>query len=292
MSNWHTRGGPRRGASGPLLFALGCVLRPSCTSGVPGVVCVPSGVPGAARPGRGAGLLGVPEPRRSGPFAVCCVRVPCGELPAQSDRAAWCARAEALRAPLAVSPAALRAPLAVSPAEVCVSGLPCGCALISHARQSPISHVIPLHIFHTLKSGRWNCNVSRRSRKMTELNYVRNLAGGGVAAHGHRSLAIRALRRPPHQCGLLCCVWCPVGASLRCPALADGPHEQQFRMQFPRDYFNLRNSCVEIATFSDIIELSSNGIACEIWGRRSRRCPQTSRLGSVSFPDCSQRTSG
>ena len=195
-------------------------------------------------------------------------------------RTAWCAQA-----------AALRAPLAVSPAEVCVSGLPCGCALISHARQSPISHVIPLHIFHTLKSGRWNCNVCRRSRKMTELNYVRNLAGGGVAAHGHRSLAIRALRRPPHQWSLLCCV-CPVGASLRCPALADGPHEQQFRMQFPRDYFNLRNSSVEIATFSDIIEYSSNGIACEIWGRRSRRCPQTSRLGSVSFPDCSQCTSG
>ena len=128
-----------------------------------------------------------------------------------------------------------------------------------------MSHVIPLHIFQTLKSDRWNCNVCRRSRKMTELNYVRNLAGGGVAAHGHRSLAIRALRRPPHQWGLLCRV-CPVGASLRCPALADGPHEQQFRMQFPRDYFNLRNSSVEIATFSDIIEYSSNGIACEMWG--------------------------
>ena len=45
-------------------------------------------------------------------------------------------------------------PLAVSLAAVCVSGLPCDYVLISHARQSPMSHVIPLHIFQTLKSDR------------------------------------------------------------------------------------------------------------------------------------------
>ena len=58
-----------------------------------------------------------------------------------------------------------------------VPGLPCGYVLISHARQSPMSHVIPLHIFQTLKSDRWNCNVCGPSRKMTELNYVRLLGG-------------------------------------------------------------------------------------------------------------------
>ena len=64
-------GGPKRyGASGPLLFALGCVPGPCCAFGVLGVVCVPSGVPGTVRPGRGAGL-GVPEPRRFGP--PCCL---------------------------------------------------------------------------------------------------------------------------------------------------------------------------------------------------------------------------
>ena len=68
-------------------------------------------------------------------------------------------------------------PLAVSLAAVCVSGLPCGYVLISHARQSPMSHVISLHIFQTLKSDRWNCNVCGPSRKMTELNYVQLLLG-------------------------------------------------------------------------------------------------------------------
>ena len=40
-----------------------------------------------------------------------------------------------------------------------------------------MSHVIPLHIFQTLKSDRWNCNVCGPSQKMTELNYVQLLLG-------------------------------------------------------------------------------------------------------------------
>ena len=61
-------------------------------------------------------------------------------------------------------------------------------------------HVIPLRLFQILNSRRWNCNVFGWSRKMTEGNYVRNLAGGGVvAAHGHRSQArvFRARPCPP-----------------------------------------------------------------------------------------------
>ena len=43
---------------------------------------------------------------------------------------------------------------------------------------STMSHVIPLRVFQTLKSGRWNCNVCGLCRKMTVLNYVRLLGGG------------------------------------------------------------------------------------------------------------------
>ena len=38
---------------------------------------------------------------------------------------------------------------------------------------SPISHVIPLRLLHTLNLRRWNCNVLRGARKMTVGNYVR-----------------------------------------------------------------------------------------------------------------------
>ena len=38
-----------------------------------------------------------------------------------------------------------------------------------------MSHVIPLRLFQTLKSSRWNCNVCGLCRKMTVLNYVRLL---------------------------------------------------------------------------------------------------------------------
>ena len=40
---------------------------------------------------------------------------------------------------------------------------------------STMSHVIPLRLFQTLKSSRWNCNVCGLRRKMTVLNYVRLL---------------------------------------------------------------------------------------------------------------------
>ena len=41
-----------------------------------------------------------------------------------------------------------------------------------------MSHVIPLWFVQMLNWHRWNCNVFEASRKMTELNYVRNLGGG------------------------------------------------------------------------------------------------------------------
>ena len=58
-----------------------------------------------------------------------------------------------------------------------------------------MSHVIPLRVFQTLKSRRWDCNVCGVSRKMTKLNYVR-LWGRGLRASSagpvHQSQFIRA----------------------------------------------------------------------------------------------------
>ena len=66
---------------------------------------------------------------------------------------------------------------------VCVLGTPVSGSGVVFARErrhrpsKAMSHVIPQHIFQTLKSHRWNCNVFESSRKMTILNYVRNLSG-------------------------------------------------------------------------------------------------------------------
>ena len=66
---------------------------------------------------------------------------------------------------------------------VCVLGTPVSGSGVVFARErrhrpsKAMSHVIPQHIFQTLKSDRWNCNVFESSRKMTILNYVRNLSG-------------------------------------------------------------------------------------------------------------------
>ena len=66
---------------------------------------------------------------------------------------------------------------------VCVLGTPVSGSGVVFARErrhrpsKAMSHVIPQHIFQTLKSDRWNCNVFESSRKMTILNYVRYLSG-------------------------------------------------------------------------------------------------------------------
>ena len=62
-----------------------------------------------------------------------------------------------------------------------------------------MSHVIPLWLVQILNLHRWNCNVCGLSRKMTELNYVRNVDGGGFLddACRRRSQALRTLGRAP-----------------------------------------------------------------------------------------------
>ena len=65
-----------------------------------------------------------------------------------------------------------------------------------------MSHVIPLWLVQTLNLHRWNCNVCGLSRKVTELNYVRNLAGGFLDDACRRVLAqVGAYRRMPAQVG-------------------------------------------------------------------------------------------
>ena len=58
---------------------------------------------------------------------------------------------------------------------------PTGTAARPRHRPS-ISHVIPLRLVQTLNLRRWNCNVFGVSRKMTTINYVRNLGGGGAGS--------------------------------------------------------------------------------------------------------------
>ena len=98
-------------------------------------------------------------------------------------------------------PSALRASLGASPRS---PARPRHCPLISH--------VIPLRLVQSLNLHRWNCNVFGVSRKMTTINYVRNLGGGGAWS--------------------LMCYW------VRCFEARPGPAPRrvpypQFRMQFP-----------------------------------------------------------
>ena len=104
------------------------------------------------------------------------------------------------------SPSAPRALLGVSARSSAkpshnICGLPQPTRFVPSHLYSVISHVIPLRLLQTLNLHRWNCNVFPRSRKITVLNYVRNLSGSGLpspavvaARPSHR---LRALRPGP-----------------------------------------------------------------------------------------------
>ena len=97
----------------------------------------------------------------------------------------------------------------------CVAGVWLGASAPSPARPRHcplISHVIPLRLVQSLNLHRWNCNVFGVSRKMTTINYVRNLGGGAAG-----SLIGGWARRLEAWPG-------PVPQSVPYP---------QFRMQFP-----------------------------------------------------------
>ena len=58
----------------------------------------------------------------------------------------------------------------------------CIALMPTYVCQPSIPHVIPRRLIQILNLRRWNCNVSGVYRKMTAINYVRNLGGGGVGA--------------------------------------------------------------------------------------------------------------
>ena len=93
---------------------------------------------------------------------------------------------------------------------------------------SLISHVIPQRLVQMLNLHRWNCSVFGVSRKMTTINYVRNLAGDDLSAdHPHRGQALCFEARPCPPTPST-----PVGrvVLMRIHIIAE---LSQFRMQFP-----------------------------------------------------------
>ena len=86
--------------------------------------------------------------------------------------------------------------------------------LLRYRRGSPaMSHVIPLQVFQTLNSERWNCNVFGRSRKMTEGNYVRLLFGGSPLVEALPGLPVPFMPVLP---GVSVCLWCLLSGVLPC----------------------------------------------------------------------------
>ena len=174
------------------------------------VACGPAGVPGAGEPGR------------------CVCR--------------WAAAR-----PLAVRAASFARRVGSKPGQA--PPPPTGTAARPRHRPS-ISHVIPLRLVQTLNVRRWNCNVFGVSRKMTAINYVRNMGGGDVLAPvgtAARPRASKPGQAPPPPTGTaadpsgalhtsgdwsLMCYW------VRCFEARPGPAPRrvpypQFRMQFP-----------------------------------------------------------
>ena len=81
--------------------------------------------------------------------------------------------------------------------------LPPAREITAHPHGSPqMSHVIPLHVFQTLKSGRCNSNVFSAHQKLTEGNYVRlfgeeRLPPADEAGAGQADTRIVVAREPP-----------------------------------------------------------------------------------------------
>ena len=146
-----------------------------CLGGGRGGVCGVAGVPGAARSVLWAGLRRGWRPARwAGLLGVAVGGGPPASRPRRELRSAR--RLEAWPGPAATS---------------------------------LISHVIPLWLIQTLNLHRWNCNVFGASRKMTAINYVRDL-GTAVSSPPMGTAAWSSC-----PCGALRAsgAWCAVMAS-------------------------------------------------------------------------------
>ena len=125
--------------------------------------------------------------------------------------------------------------------------LPPAREIAAHPHGSPqMSHVIPRHVFQTLKLGRCNSNVFRAYRKLTKINYVRVFreerlppADTGPARPRDRHTrtfgsewsiskpgqALQAPRRPRHTTHIHYCLLTPACSLLPAPAHTHGsPH--------------------------------------------------------------------
>ena len=99
---------------------------------------------------------------------------------------------------LRVAPRVFRAPFTpVGPGVLMVRSARRFNVRLGLAAASLISHVIPLCLIQTLNLHCWNCNVFEVSRKMTTINYVRNVGAvvsllpAGTAARPRRPLGPR-----------------------------------------------------------------------------------------------------
>ena len=127
---------------------------------------------------------------------------------------------------------------------------------------SLISHVIPQRLVQMLNLHRWNCSVFGVSRKMTTINYVRNLAGDDLSAdHPHRgqALCFKTCPCPPTSST-------PVGrvVLMRIHIIAELP---QFRMQFPPSAGNASVALVGVAPTVQTTSAKNadNGLLCAKW---------------------------
>ena len=108
----------------------------------------------------------------------------------------------------------------------------------SYGCRSATSHVIPRRVIQTLNLHRWNCNVFGVYRKITAINYVRDFAGGGVAAtSGPRSQARWFSQHPLRRRRWgFCTTRSPQGARHRrvgpsCSAIPPGLKAERLRLE-------------------------------------------------------------
>ena len=179
------------------------------------VACGPAGVPGAVGRGCGAGLR-----RGRWPASLMVLLVAPRVFRAPEGPAAREARASLRSAPrLEARPCPPVPPAPSTPVGPGRGRVPQLCASkpgqappppINFARNSPAA-------FSSIEFASLELQRFGVSRKMTTINYVRHLGGGGVvAARGRRRLALRSLRRPSHRRRLVADVL--LGALLRSPA--------------------------------------------------------------------------
>ena len=148
-----------------------------------------------------------------------------------------------------------------------VGGLFC----VRYRSGSPaMSHVIPLQVFQTLNSERWNCNVFGRSRKMTEGNYVRLLFGGSRFIEALPGLPVPFTSVLP---GVWLCLWRRWCSGRRRPLLCEVPEwfPSNVARNSPASISNIEFRTLELQRFravskNDRGKLRATFVVIQRWG--------------------------